>query len=150
MINELVKKWEEGFSIVVGVKNKSEENPLMFAIRKIYYNLIKKFSDVEQIKNFTGFGLYDQKFISVLRDLHDPYPYFRGLVTELGWNRAEISAAVSLSLLVAGLGGPLAGRLVDRWSARGLIMVGAAIYLASDAASFTTGAIIAIDGGSMT
>lgn len=90
MIKDFVKKWEEGFSIVVGVKNKSEENKLMFAIRNLYYYLIDKFSDVEQIKNFTGFGLYSQKFIALLRTLNDPYPYFRGLVTELGWDRAEV------------------------------------------------------------
>lgn len=90
MIKEFLQKWEEGNAIVVGVKNKSEENPLMFAVRKVYYNLLKKFSDIEQIKNFTGFGLYDQKFIAVLRALKDPYPYFRGLITEVGFNRAEI------------------------------------------------------------
>lgn len=91
MIKEFLQKWEEGKSIVVGVKNQSEENPLMFAIRKVYYNLMKKLSDIEQIKNFTGFGLYDQKFIAVLRTLKDPYPYFRGLITEVGFNRAEIN-----------------------------------------------------------
>lgn len=91
MIKEFLQKWEEGKAIVVGVKNQSEENPLMFAVRKVYYNLIKKLSDIEQIKNFTGFGLYDQKFIAVLRTLKDPYPYFRGLITEVGFNRAEVS-----------------------------------------------------------
>lgn len=91
MIKEFLQKWEAGYSVVVGVKNQSEENQLMFAVRKVYYNLLKKFSDTEQIKNFTGFGLYDQKFISVLRTLKDPYPYFRGLVTEIGFNRAEIN-----------------------------------------------------------
>ena len=90
LIKEFLRKWEEGKAIVVGVKNQSEENPVMFAIRKIYYNLIKKISDIEQIKNFTGFGLYDQKFIAVLRTLKDPYPYFRGLITEVGFDRAEI------------------------------------------------------------
>jgi glycosyltransferase involved in cell wall biosynthesis len=76
---------------VVAVKNESEENKLMFLVRKAYYNLIKRFSDIEQIKNFTGFGLYDQKFIEVLRSLKEPYPYFRGLITELGFNRSEIT-----------------------------------------------------------
>ncbi len=90
MIKEFLQKWEEGKMVVVGVKNQSEENPVMFAVRKIYYSLIKKLSDTEQIKNFTGFGLYDQKFIVALRTLKDPYPYFRGLITELGFNRAEI------------------------------------------------------------
>jgi glycosyltransferase involved in cell wall biosynthesis len=86
MITTLVNNWRAGYSIVVGVKNESQENQLMFAVRKLYYNLMKRFSEVDQIKNFTGFGLYDQKFIDVLRTLQDPYPYFRGLVTELGFN----------------------------------------------------------------
>ena len=91
LIKELVQKWEAGNEIVVAVKNKSEENQLLFTIRKIYYSLIKKLSDVEQIKNFTGFGLYSQKFIEVLRTLNDPYPYFRGLITEIGFKRTEIT-----------------------------------------------------------
>ena len=75
---------------MIGVKNESDENALMFFIRKLYYNLIKKFAEVEQIKNFNGFGLYDQRFIEELRKLDDPYPYFRGLISEIGFPRYEI------------------------------------------------------------
>lgn len=94
MIEDFLAKWEEGYKIVIGVKNKSRENPLMFAVRKMFYNLLSKASgggDEAPVKNFTGFGLYDQQFISVLRTLDDPYPYFRGLITELGFNRYEIN-----------------------------------------------------------
>lgn len=90
LIKDFVKKWEEGYKIVIGVKSKSEENPIMFTIKKIFYSIIKKISDIEHIKNFTGFGLYDKKFIDVLRNLDEPYPYFRGLVAELGFERCEI------------------------------------------------------------
>jgi len=90
LIRDFLKKWEEGYKIVIGVKTQSEENPFMFAVRKLYYNLIKKMSEVDQVKNFTGFGLYDKKFVEVLRTLDDPYPYFRGLIAELGFERAEI------------------------------------------------------------
>ncbi|MEO8760070.1 MAG: glycosyltransferase family 2 protein [Bacteroidia bacterium] len=93
MIENFLAKWEEGFKIVIGIKNKSKENPLMFAVRKTFYNVLSKASgggDEAPIKNFTGFGLYDQKFIAVLRTLDDPYPYFRGLITELGFDRYEI------------------------------------------------------------
>ncbi len=92
MIGDFLKKWEEGSKIVIGVKKKSKENPLMFAVRKFFYNLLSKMSDTGEtpVKNFTGFGLYDQKFISVLRELDDPYPYFRGLITDLGFDRCEI------------------------------------------------------------
>lgn len=91
MIEEFLSKWEEGYKIVIGIKKSSKENPLMFAVRKFFYNLLASASGSDAtIKNFTGFGLYDQQFISVLRDLDDPYPYFRGLVTELGFERFEI------------------------------------------------------------
>ena len=93
LIEDFLKKWEEGYKIVIGVKNKSKENPLMFAVRKFFYNLLTKASEgngQSPVKNFTGFGLYDQQFIAVLRTLDDPYPYFRGLITELGFNRFEV------------------------------------------------------------
>lgn len=90
MIADFLQKWEEGYKLVLGVKNKSKENPLMFLVRKLFYNTLAKISDTDQVKNFTGFGLYDKQFIDVLRDLDEPYPYFRGLIAELGFNRLEI------------------------------------------------------------
>jgi glycosyltransferase involved in cell wall biosynthesis len=90
LIKTFVEKWEEGYKVVIGVKNNSRESPLMFAIRKLYYSIVKKISETEQIKNFTGFGLYDRDFIQVLRTLNEPYPYFRGLITEIGFKRAEV------------------------------------------------------------
>ena len=89
-IPELVARWEEGYKVVIGVKNQSKENPLMFGLRKLFYNLLAKVSETEQVKNFTGFGLYDRQFMDVLRGIDDPYPYFRGLVAELGFERAEV------------------------------------------------------------
>lgn len=90
MIPKLVAKWEEGFKIVCAVKTKSKENPIMYFLRSCYYKLIKKMSSVEQIEQFTGFGLYDKSFVKVLRDLKDPIPFIRGIVGELGFKRTEI------------------------------------------------------------
>lgn len=89
-IPEFVAQWEKGYKVVVGVKKKSKENFLIFAMRKIYYNMLAKMSETEQIKNFTGFGLYDKRFVDEIRKIEDPYPYFRGLVSELGFERAEV------------------------------------------------------------
>ena len=91
IILEFLTKWEEGYKIVVGIKNKSEENPILFLIRKLYYDVINRFSDTEQIKNFTGFGLYDKEIINLLKEtVTDPHPYFRGLISELGHETAEV------------------------------------------------------------
>lgn len=90
LIPELIKKWEEGFKIVCGVKRTSEENFLFFRLRKMYYGLVTKLSEVPLIKNFTGFGLYDQVVIEQLREVKDNYPYFRGLICEIGFEKALI------------------------------------------------------------
>ncbi len=90
LIPEFIHKWEQGHKIVVGVKNESRESPLMFAIRKAYYNLVTKIANVKLIKNFTGFGLYDQSVIQILREFDDPYPYFRGLISEVGFEVIQI------------------------------------------------------------
>ncbi|HQS47102.1 MAG: glycosyltransferase [Rhizobiales bacterium 24-66-13] len=90
LIAEFLRKWEEGFKIAIGVRRKSEERGLMPLIRTAYYALITRISEVEQVRNFTGFGLYDKAVMDILRDINDPYPYFRGLICEIGYPRAEI------------------------------------------------------------
>jgi polyisoprenyl-phosphate glycosyltransferase len=84
MLPTFIEKWEEGFKTVVGTKKTSEESSLMFNIRKLYYKTVNRLSNIELIDNFTGFGLYDKEVIDHLRKIDDPYPYFRGLVAEIG------------------------------------------------------------------
>ena len=91
MINDFIKAWENGSEIVIGIKNKSKENPLMFLTRRLFYWLSAKMSETEYIQNFTGFGLYNKKFVDALRSLDEPYPYFRGLVAKFGSNIKEIT-----------------------------------------------------------
>lgn len=90
VIPKMVEKWEQGYRIVVGIKSKSRESKLMYLIRSIYYKLLTKISETEHIEHFDGFGLYDASFIKKLRDLNDPLPYLRGLVAEIGYERAEV------------------------------------------------------------
>ena len=90
MIPKFVKEWENGYKIVIGIKTKSQESKIVYFLRSLYYKLIKKFSEVDQIEHFTGFGLYDKDFIKILKDLDDPEPYLRGIVAELGFERKEI------------------------------------------------------------
>ena len=84
MIPKLIAEWENGYKIVCAIKTSSKESKLMYWLRSIYYKTVKKFSKVEQIEHFTGFGLYDKSFIKVLRELGDPTPFIRGIVAELG------------------------------------------------------------------
>jgi glycosyltransferase involved in cell wall biosynthesis len=90
LIKEFLKKWEEGFLVVIAVKVDSDESPFFFAIRKAYYELVSRLAETELTKNATGFGLYDRRFIEILTEINDPYPYFRGLVSEIGFPTAKI------------------------------------------------------------
>ena len=90
MIPRFVHAWEEGYRIVIGVKTESNESKIMYALRSLYYKLIRKMSSVDQISQFTGFGLYDRGFISVMKSLDDPTPFLRGIVAELGYRRKDI------------------------------------------------------------
>ena len=85
MIVEFIKKWEEGFKTVLAVKPESEESSVMFFLRKIYYRFITRISEVPLVQNATGAGLFDRAVVDILRDIHDPYPYFRGLLCEIGF-----------------------------------------------------------------
>ncbi len=91
MIEKFISRWEKGAYIVAGVKTSSEESKGMYFLRSLYYKAVKKLSANEQIEHFTGFGLYDKKVIDVLRELNDPYPYLRGIITELGFKVETIA-----------------------------------------------------------
>lgn len=84
MIADMIREWENGYSMVLGIKRSSAENPLMFWIRKRYYRLVNQLSSVETFEDFTGFGLYDRRVVDLVKSFSDPYPYFRGMIAEIG------------------------------------------------------------------
>lgn len=91
LIGDLIRKWEDGYQVVAAIKGRSKENLPTFLLRRFYYWLLSKVSDTDHIvQNFTGFGLYDRKFMNALKQYHDPIPYFRGFVSEIGFRRTEI------------------------------------------------------------
>ncbi len=90
MIPEFVSRWHQGFKIVIGIKPESREHRLMSLVRRAYYKLIGRLSEVPLIENFTGFGLYDREVVEQVRATGDRHLYFRGLIADLGYPRAEI------------------------------------------------------------
>lgn len=90
LIPEMVDRWLEGFKVVVAVRRASREGFVARLARNGYYALIKRISKVEQIANYIGFGLYDRAFMDIARTIYEPEPYFRGLVPEIGFERAVV------------------------------------------------------------
>ncbi len=89
-IPEFIQKWEQGYKVVMGIKTKSREPGLFYFLRSLYYRFLKSLSEVDLVENFTGFGLYDHHVIEILRKFDDPYPYFRGLIADIGFEAAKI------------------------------------------------------------
>jgi len=90
MIKQFVDRWEAGYKVVMAVKEVSRENRLMFAIRQRYYGTLARIANVQIVENATGFGLYDRVVIEALRAMDDPYPFFRGLIAEIGYDVARV------------------------------------------------------------
>jgi glycosyltransferase involved in cell wall biosynthesis len=90
LIPLFLEKWEQGKKIVIGVKSRSQESPIMFAVRKCYYHLLNRLADVELTANYNGFGLYDRVVIEILRRLDDTHPYLRGMISEIGFQPEKI------------------------------------------------------------
>jgi len=91
LIKDLIDRWEQGYKIVLAIKEGSEESKLMFNIRKLYYKIYNKLSDVQIVTNYCGFGLYDKQIIDILRMLDDPYPDLRSILGEMGFERATFT-----------------------------------------------------------
>lgn len=92
LIPEFIEKWEQGYKIVLGQKTESKESLIFFLIRSAYYELIARIADDDTnlVKNCTGFGLYDKRVIDIVRSLDDPYPYLRGLICDIGFEKAFV------------------------------------------------------------
>jgi polyisoprenyl-phosphate glycosyltransferase len=90
LMREFIAIWRKGAKAVVGVKPSAEESRVMFAIRRLYYTMVTRIADVELVQNFTGFGLYDRRLLDELKRINDPYPYFRGLISEVGFEVVKV------------------------------------------------------------
>jgi glycosyltransferase involved in cell wall biosynthesis len=90
LIPEFIARWEAGYKVVMGVKSRSEETAIFYALRSLFYRTLRRLSEIELVEHFTGFGLYDRQVMDVLRSISDPYPYFRGLIADIGFESARI------------------------------------------------------------
>ena len=90
LIPTFVRKWNEGYKIVMGVRVGMKEGLFLKIIRNNYYSFLKRISNIEQVDHFIGYGLFDRKVIEIMRAMDDQTPYFRGIIAEIGFDRAII------------------------------------------------------------
>lgn len=90
LIPEFIQRWEAGYKVVMAIKNQSEETPAIYFLRTVFYKVLAYLSDIKLIPHFNGFGLYDKQVLEIYQGLKDPYPYFRGLISDIGFTPAIV------------------------------------------------------------
>lgn len=90
LLPDFVKKWEDGYKVIIGQKKDSDENKFTFFLRTIFYKIIDKYSQIPQIQHFNGYGLYDKSFIETIKQIEDPLPYLKGIVGEFAFDLAIV------------------------------------------------------------
>lgn len=90
LLHDFIARWEAGSKIVLGVKTSAAESSLFYGIRGWYYRLLGRISDAPPVVQSTGFGMFDRVVIEHLRRINDPYPFFRGLLSEIGYEPALV------------------------------------------------------------
>ena len=90
LIPTFVKKWEEGFKVVYGIRKKREEAFLMLMIRKIYYRAVNKFANIHIPPDVGEFQLIDKIVLESLKKFDDSYPYIRGMIASCGFEATGI------------------------------------------------------------
>lgn len=93
LIPDFIRHWEEGYKVVMAVKPVSEGSRFVHSLRRSYYRFLDRISEINMLKDSTGFGLYDRCVLDQVRKVDDPYPFFRGLISELGYEVKTIPFA---------------------------------------------------------
>jgi len=90
MIPEFIKQWENGYSVVYGVRVARKESFILQGIRKIFYRLIDFLSEDQLPHDAGDFRLVDKRIIDEMRKLYDYSPYLRGMIAAMGFSQIGI------------------------------------------------------------
>ena len=85
LIPIFIKKWQEGFDVVVGVRTKIEDSFIMTFFRKSFYRILKSISDIDIPVNSGSYGLIDKRALDAIQSLPEKYRMFRGLRAWVGF-----------------------------------------------------------------
>jgi len=91
LILEFIRKWEDGYRVVYGVRSSRKERWWMNSIRKLFYRIIDSLSEDELPLDAGDFRLVDRCVLDELQEIDDYQPYLRGTIAALGFDQIGIS-----------------------------------------------------------
>jgi glycosyltransferase involved in cell wall biosynthesis len=89
-ILDFVKLWEAGYDMVMGLRVGMSESMWLRWSRDTYYNVMGLLSNFDHYHGFIGFGLFDRKTVEAMKKINTPNPYFRTIVSEIGFKKAFV------------------------------------------------------------
>ncbi|MCB1492323.1 MAG: glycosyltransferase family 2 protein [Rhodobiaceae bacterium] len=90
MISDFLRKWEEGYKVVYGIRKRRQESPVMHWSRKIYYALVTWLSQTDVPRDAGDFRLVDGVIVDRLAHVSEQTPYLRGLIASFGYAQTGI------------------------------------------------------------
>src|SRR5262249_5167891 len=90
LIPEFVRRWEQGYEVVHGIRQVREEGRLMRSVRRLYYWTVSKLADIRIPQNVGEFQLVDRVIVEALRSCEDHYPYLRGMIAHCGFRTTGV------------------------------------------------------------
>lgn len=90
LILEYIKKWEEGYNVVIAIREDREEGKSQIAFANMYYWIVRKTSLPQMPeKGFDNFAI-DRKVIDVLKSLDEKNSAITGQILWSGFKTAQI------------------------------------------------------------
>ncbi|MCA9371627.1 glycosyltransferase family 2 protein [Candidatus Woesebacteria bacterium] len=90
LIATFIHKWEQGYQIILGIRDKIEDPALITAARKLFYKIFKSISNIEVPINAGSYGLIDKKVMHALAQIPEKYRFYRGLRAWVGFKTAYV------------------------------------------------------------
>ena len=92
LINDMIKKWESGFDIVLAKRNnRLNENLLKRLSASFFYTIYTLFVGDSKNSNVGDFRLIDRKVIDNIKNLKEKNRYMKGLLSWPGFSTSEIT-----------------------------------------------------------
>lgn len=90
IIGDFVKKWQEGFLVVYGIRPRSSGTFLSRLFRKTFYRLFNKLSYLDIPFDAGDFSLWDRKVVTVFNAMPERLRFIRGMRPWLGFRHTGI------------------------------------------------------------
>ena len=91
LISEFIRKWQEGYDVVYGIRTRRRGNIFWRAAYKIFYVIFRKLASMNIPRDAGDFSLLDRRVVDVLNAMPERDRYMRGLRAWAGFKSTGVN-----------------------------------------------------------